>query len=325
MPLYRKELLTVIKAFIKKIMEIAVLLFWKIANMFCIMGIGAVLYRIGILSDRSTEDLGKILVQVIIPSVILNQLWTEYSAEKQAMLIHSFVLSAAAMALSAAISSLRFRDRKDAVSRGGSTFSNVGFFGIPVVTAAMGADAILGISPTVAFCNLLMSSLLVYWLSGRKDAISISGLLKLPTLLVLFAGILLFALRIPKPAFCADLLSTLTQLNTPVALLLSGAFLAKSDLVKALKNPTVWRVCLWRLVLIPLMTLLLLKVIPIGSPAEKMAIWICLSCPIGMNLPIFAKLYDEKNVSLAAEEVCISTLMCILTLPPGLMIADMLL
>ena len=141
----------------------------------------------------------------------------------------------------------------------------------------------------------------------------------------MFIGIIFFSLRIPKPDLCADFLSTLAQLNTPIALLLTGAFLAKSDLRKALRNPTVWRVCLWRLVLIPLTTLVLFSIIRLGSVEERRAIWICLSCPIGMNLPIFARLYDKDNVSLATEEVCFSTLLCILTLPPGLMIADLLL
>lgn len=306
-------------------MEIAVLLFWKIANMFIVMGIGAFLYRKGILSDKGTEDLGQVLVQLIIPSVILNQLWTENTPEKQAVLIQSFILSAAALALSAAISYFRFPQKKDAILRGGSTFSNVGFFGIPVVTAVMGTGAVFTISPTVALCNLLMSSLLVYWLSGRKDTISVAGLLRMPTVIVLFVGLILFSLKIPKPSLCADVLSTLTQLNTPVALLLTGAFLAKSDLGKAVRNPDVWKVSLWRLVLIPLATLLLLKLIPLGSPEEKKALWICLSCPIGMFLPIFARLHDKDNVSLAAEEVCITTLLCILTLPPGLMLASYIL
>ena len=261
-------------------MEIAVLLFWKIATMFCVMGIGAFLYRKGILSDKSTEDLGQVLVQLIIPSVILNQLWTENTPEKQTVLIQSFILSAAALVLSAVISYLRFPKKEDAILRGGSTFSNVGFFGIPVVTAVMGTDAVFTIAPTVALCNLLMSSLLVYWLSGRKDTISISGLLRMPTVIVLFAGILLFSLKIPKPNICADVLSTVTQLNTPVALILTGAFLAKSDLRKALRNPAVWRVSVWRLIIIPLATLALLRLIPLGSPDEKRALWICLSCPM---------------------------------------------
>ena len=289
------------------------------------MGIGAFLYRKGILSDKSTEDLGQVLVQLIIPSVILNQLWTENTPEKQTVLIQSFILSAAALVLSAVISYLRFPKKEDAILRGGSTFSNVGFFGIPVVTAVMGTDAVFTISPTVALCNLLMSSLLVYWLSGRKDTISISGLLRMPTVIVLFAGILLFSFKIPKPNLCADVLSTVTQLNTPVALILTGAFLAKSDLGKAIKNPAVWRVSVWRLIIIPLATLALLRLIPLGSPDEKSALWICLSCPIGMFLPIFARLHDKDHVSLAAEEVCITTLLCILTLPPGLMIADIIL
>ena len=170
-----------------------------------------------------------------------------------------------------------------------------------------------------------MSTLLVLWFSRRADAISMKGVLMNPALISLAAGLILFFLRVPRPDIVSDVLNTLSQLNTPVALLLSGAFLAKSDLLGALRKPEVWRVTLWRLVLIPAGILLLFRILPIGSVEEKTAIWISLSCPIGMNLPVYARLYDPDSVAVCAEEVCITTLLSIVTLPLGLLAAGMIL
>ena len=189
----------------------------------------------------------------------------------------------------------------------------------------MGSAAVFYLSPTIGTANLLMSTLLVLWFSRRTDAISLKGVLMNPALISLAAGLVLFFLRVPRPDIVSDVLNTLSQLNTPVALLLSGAFLAKSDLLGALRKPEVWRVTLWRLVLIPAGILLLFRILPIGSVEEKTAIWISLSCPIGMNLPVYARLYDPDSVAACAEEVCITTLLSIVTLPLGLLAAGMIL
>jgi hypothetical protein len=230
-----------------------------------------------------------------------------------------------AQALAVGAAWLRFRKDSEAASRGCSAFSNVGFFGIPVVTAVMGSSAVFYLSPTVGTANLLMSTLLVIWFSRSASNISLKGVLLNPALISLAAGTVLFFLRVPRPAVVSDLLTTLNQLNTPVALLLSGAFLARSDLLGALRKPEVWRVTLWRLVLIPLGILVLFRFLPVGTVDEKTAIWISLSCPIGMNLPVYARLYDPDSVAVCAEEVCITTLLSIITLPAGLLAADLIL
>lgn len=306
-------------------MEIVKLLVWKILTMFMVMGIGAYLYRKKIMSDRTTEELGKVLIQVVLPSVVLSQMWTDYSAEKQQTVIRCFVLGMLAQMLAVGVSWIRFRRSDEAASRGCSAFSNVGFFGIPVVTAVMGSAAVFYLSPTMGTANLLMSTLLVLWFSRSTKNIDIKSVLLNPALISLVAGLTLFFLRVPRPAIVSDVLSSLNQLNTPVALLLSGAFLAKSDLLGALRKPEVWRVTLWRLVFIPAGILLLFSIIPIGSAEEKTAIWISLSCPIGMNLPVYARLYDPDSVAVCAEEVCITTLLSIISLPAGLLAVEMVL
>lgn len=77
--------------------------------------------------------------------------------------------------------------------------------------------------------------------------------------------------------------------------------------------------------LIPAGIMLLFSILPIGSVEEKTAIWISLSCPIGMNLPVYARLYDPDSVAVCAEEVCITTLLSIVSLPVGLLAAEMVL
>ena len=303
-------------------MEIVSVLFWKILNMFCIMLIGALLYKRRILTDVSTDDLGKILINLVIPAIVLSQMWTDYTADKEEALVRCFILGVLGEMVAICSAWIRFGRRQDAVSRGSTAFSNVGFFGIPVVTAVLGQQALFSLGPNLGTLNLLMSTLLVVWLSHSTKAVSLKNILLNPALLSLAAGLLLFFFRVPKPQFVDGLLGTISQLNTPVALLLSGAFLARSNILRALGKGKVWLVCIWRLVLIPAMIMVLYKFLPVGTPEEKKAIWISLACPVGMNLPVYAKLYDKKDVPLATEQVCISTLLCMITIPVGVMLLE---
>ena len=193
-------------------MEIVKLLVWKILTMFMVMGIGAYLYRKKIMSDRTTEELGKVLIQVVLPSLVLSQMWTDYSAEKQQTVIRCFVLGMLAQMLAVGVSWIRFRRSDEAASRGCSAFSNVGFFGIPVVTAVMGSAAVFYLSPTMGAANLLMSTLLVLWFSRSTKNIDIKSVLLNPALISLVAGLTLFFLRVPRPAIVSDVLSALNQL-----------------------------------------------------------------------------------------------------------------
>ena len=90
-------------------MELAILLFRKILNMFIVMGIGAVLYKKNVISDHTTEELGRVLIQVVLPSVVFSQMWTDYTPEKQQSVIRCLVLGIAAQAVAIGVSWLIFR------------------------------------------------------------------------------------------------------------------------------------------------------------------------------------------------------------------------
>ena len=107
-------------------------------------------------------------------------------------------------------------------------------------------------------------------------------------------------------------------------MIVSGVFLAQSNLVSMLTKKEVWTVSLFRLVLIPLVTMLVFWIIPFGTLDIKLAVLIASACPVGSNAAIFAQQYD-KSYTEAVEYVCMSTLLCLLTLPLVITIASMIL
>ena len=76
----------------------------------------------------------------------------------------------------------------------------------------------------------------------------------------------------------------------------------------------IYGVCLVRLVIIPLISLLILSLVPAGYADMKQAILIASACPVGSNIAVYAQLH-AKDYNYAVETVLVSTLFSIITIP----------
>ena len=202
----------------------------KIVEMFLLMAGGFFLWRRRMLSGQGTEDIGKLLTSAVIPVILLNSLWGEKTAEKTALLLQSAVASALLMALSVALAALLFS--RDGVSCFSAAFSNAGFIGIPLVQSVLGGDAAFLISAMIVMIGLLQYTVGLFMITGDRGKMKAGAVLKNPVVLSVALGVLLYAANIPKPALAASLFSTVGSINTPLVMLLLGAYLAKTDLKK---------------------------------------------------------------------------------------------
>lgn len=293
-------------------MQTTMILLQKIAEMFLLMAAGFVLFRKGLLGEQGTADIGRLLTLAVIPVILINSLWADRTAEKTAVLVQSAVASALLMALSVAAAVLIFPN--DGVSCFGAAFSNAGFIGIPLVQSVLGGDAAFLISAMIVMIGLLQYTVGLVMITGDKGTMKLKAVLKNPVVLSVALGTALYAANIPKPALAASVFSTVGSLNTPLAMLLLGAYLAKTDLKKVFAVRSSYTVSLVRLLLIPLAGALLLRALPLGSSELKLALFITSACPAGSLGAIFAQQYG-KDYEKATGQVCISTVLCMASIP----------
>lgn len=294
-------------------MGVSVLLLRQIVIMFILMSIGFIFYKIKFISDQGSKDIGKILLYLVLPVVIIKNFVIERSAENIEIFIHATLISLVCM-LTAMIISYLFFGKKDGVANFSSSFSNAGFIGIPLVEATLGSKAVFYISMMIVMVNALQWTYGVWIMTNDASVIKPKKIITNPIIIAVFAGLLIFLLQIPMPSIVSSIFGTISGLNTPLAMIVSGVYLAQSDLVKMLKKVNVYKVSLTRLVIIPIVTLLIFKILPFGSLDLKLAILIAAACPVGSNVAIFANMYNKDYVS-AVEEVCMTTILCLITLP----------
>ncbi len=161
-------------------------------------------------------------------------------------------------------------------------------------------------------------------ISKDKNAISVQKIITNPIVISVLIGLILYFSGIPQPEIMTSIFSNIKGLNTALAMLISGAYLAQSDLLKMLTKKNTYIVSLFRLLIIPLIILAIFYFLPIGTLDIKLTIVIAAACPVGSNVAIFAQQYN-KNYTEAVEQVCLSTILCLITLPLLVGFASMIL
>lgn len=297
----------------RKEMEILMILLKQIALMFVLIMIGYVLCRKKLITLQGSGEMGKILLNVVIPCVIINSFWCERTAEKTATLLQGSVIAVVVMAVAVIISTLVYGLR-DGVSCFSSAFSNAGFIGIPLVQAVLGSSAVFYLSLMIVLVNFLQWTYGLYVLTGDKGKMKMSVVAKNPVVISVVAGVVIYLMNLPRFAFTDTLISSITAVNTPVAMLVTGVYLAQSPLSDIISDRRTWMVSILRLLVIPAVSLLVMKLFPFGTQEMKVAIMIAAACPVGSNVSIFAQQVGASFRD-ATNQVCLSTILCLPTIP----------
>lgn len=301
-------------------MEIVVLLLRQNLVMLVYMMIGYFLYKKKLVSAGGSADIGRILLYIVMPAAILKSYLADFSRERLEGLFVSFLAALLLLLLSIAAARIAF-SKEQGIERFGAAFSNAGFIGIPLVQMTLGEEAVFYVSSYVALLNILQWTYGLVTITGDRSLISVKRLRTNPILLSFLAGIALFLLPVSLPETAENVVGTIAAMNGPLAMIVLGVYLGQVPLRSLFSGRVVYRCALVRLIVIPVLTMALLFVFPEKYHMLKLTILIAASAPVGSNVSIFAQLYGQDYMQ-SVKEVTLSTLLCIITLPLILGIAD---
>lgn len=304
-------------------MDMAWILVRQILQMFLLAGLGYALFKTGKISQDGSKALGNILIFAALPAVIINGFLVERTPEHITGMLYSAGGAAALLLLSILISRLFFR--RDPIAAFAGTFSNPGFFGIPLIVASIGQEAVFYVACFVAFLNIGQWTYGVSILTGQpvRQGFQLKKLIKAPFMIAILIGLALFFTQIQLPTVVSGCLSSVAALNTPLAMFTVGIYLAKTDLPRMVKRTSLYAVSLVRLLLVPCASVLLLSLLPESLHDMKLALLLAAACPVGSNVAVYAQLHG-KDYPYAVETVVISTLFSILTIPVIVRLASMI-
>lgn len=293
-------------------MELTIIVINRIIVMFIVMAIGYRLYKKGKISNEGSKTLANVLVYVTLPCVIMNSFFSERTPEKIRIILISMALSIACLAVSAIVARVIYKGKP--IDIFAATFSNPGFFGIPIIAAVFDQTAVFNITTFIAFLNIGQWTYGVSLLKGEKVNLKLSTLIMSPFIISTIAGLTIFFTGVEVPGVVRDAILMGNGANSLLAMLVLGVYLAQVDLKDLLIDKRLYGLSMVRLIIIPLVCLIMLNIIPNMYFELKVCLLIASACPVGANVAVYAQMYNS-NYKYAVETVTHSTILSLLTLP----------
>ena len=293
-------------------MQSAAIVLNQIILMFILSAIGYYLYRRQYITKEGVRSIGNILIHLILPCVIVKGFLVERDPEHMTGLLISGIAGAGCVLLSILVSRLIFR--KDPIACFAASFSNPGFFGVPLVVAAFSDGAVFYMASYIAAINIGQFTYGVALMTGSRDSIRPKAIVKAPFFLATAVGLLLFFLGVPIPQMGLNVLSSITAANTPLAMFTIGCYMAAADLPAIFRKKELYLVSAVRLIVVPFLTMISLMLIPDRFAVIQSVLLITACCPVGSNVAVYAQLHD-KDYGYAVGTVVVSTLLSVITIP----------
>jgi len=290
--------------------------------------IGVLAVRFKILNDDAKNVIEKIVFYITLPLLIITKLASlEISDQILKNGFRVIIITYVILFIQIVIGKISAKWFKLSKSENTIHFmhtflGNIVFLGFPLLDALYpGGEAIL----YAALYQLVMNSILwtygINQLAPAKKEQGYKSLKKLlnPNTIALLIGLMLMILKIKLPVVLDASLGGLGKATLPLAMIYIGILLSKTNLKETIKKWDVLFLSLNKLIIIPILLMLLLKVILFYTPFQINAVAIAVlileaSMPCMTILVILARRYGSDDQK-AMENFVVTTVLSVLTLP----------
>ncbi|MEG0709842.1 MAG: AEC family transporter [Longicatena sp.] len=303
-------------------MKIGMTIITQISMMYIMMIIGYFIYKKKWVSEDGTQQISNILLKICGPCIMMTSFQCDFTVAKLKGLAISFVLSIGVIILGLTIASLVLK-KEHRVERFAVGFSNAGFIGIPLVQNLLGNEYIFYLTAFLVAFNLIAWTYGIYLISGRRDLITMKQVFVNPATVGMIIGLIIFVSPIKLPNIIYKSFLSIGNINTPLAMMVLGTYIAKSNVLEVFKSKMAYFVSLLRLVIVPLITLFLLKFVPETLHDIKLVVLIAGSAPVGVMVAMFAQQY-KGDFEYGARIVSLSTMLSLLTIPVMILLTSVI-
>ncbi len=288
----------------------------QVLILFAMIAIGYVLRKTKQVSEQGIGGMTNTLLWAVTPCLIMETFCRSFDPQLALSLGIFAVCAALGLVLAMLLASLLFRRRFGTaapIMTFASTFPNCGFMGVPLAQALFGDEGVMFASIFVVVFNVSQWTYGYAMLSGGR--IPVKKLIFNPGILGLVLGLPLFLFSIPLPDTALQIIGSVADINTPLAMIVIGCHLAGTNLLKAFTDRRVFSVCGVRLLLAPVISLLVVWLLPIPlSMVPLSVLCIELATPTAATSVLIGTMCGHDG-ELPSRCVAVSTLLSILTLP----------
>lgn len=288
MKLNSEESIDLIRKDLNSIMQISILLAEQIVELFLMILMGYVIVKLGLVTDDDSKILSKIVLYIVIPCVMINAFQIDYTPDKIQGMLLALVASVVLQVL------------------------------LLIAVWMMGKEWV------VFGCVFMAVQLIFMWTHGKYiissgDRIDWRKIVLNINMIAIFIGAVLFLLKIHLPEIVDGTLHAVGSTIGPVSMIVTGMLIAGMNLRDIFTNRRVYVVTFLRLLLVPVLALIILKISGLVTwhpQGEKilLVIFLAVITPSASTITQMCQVYGGNSKYSSAINV-MTTLLAIATMP----------
>ena len=309
-------------------MNISILLMQQIVQLFLMIFMGYLIVKTGLVRDDDSKVLSKIILYLIVPCVIINAFQVDYTTDTVKGLLIAFAASVMTQVILLVVISVAGKLlHLNEVEVASVYYSNSGNLIVPIVTFILGQEWVL------YGCVFMSVQLVFLWthckkIISREASYDWKKIILNINMISIFIGVVLFFTKIRLPEIIENTLASVGTMIGPASMIVTGMLFAGMNLKQIFANKRVYFITFLRLIAVPLIALVLIKLSNLASFSADgnkimLIVFLAIITPSASTVTQMCQGYGNDSRYASAINV-MTTLLSIITMPVMVMLFQMI-
>lgn len=287
-----------------------------VISLFLIILVGVYAAKRKIITKEINKGLTNILLKITLPCLVVSSFIFDLSDELKGNIIKCFIYSPLVLLISIVVSYiflLPIKGGKKIIIQFANVFSNCGFIGFPIVFSIYGNEGVIYASIFNLFFTVFLWTYGVILFNGKMKREDIKQVLLNPAIIAVIIGLIIMILGVNIPNVLSSTLDLVGNMTSPLSMIIVGVILGNAKIIFYLKDKSIYYSAFLKLIVMPCIITLILKIINDNSLVSKTLI-ILTAMPAAAMTSILAESFDKES-EYSAVIVFITTLFSLITFP----------
>ena len=300
-------------------MTLSLILMRKIASLLLVLFSGYIIVKLKMLKASDSHTISVITLYLVCPCMIISAFEVDLTPDVVSGLLLAGIAGLVTQVLLVVVTIFLSRFfHFTAVEKDSIIFSNCGNLIIPLVIATLGSEWV------IYSCAYITVQVVLLWTYGKAvlcgdRAPDIKKILTNVNMISIMIGVLLFVTGIRLPPLVQDAVDSLGSMVGPASMLIAGMLIADMDLSAVFRRPRLWLCVLFRLIIYPIFTLVLLKFSGLGSLFPQgetvlLVTFLAAISPAASSITQMAQVYGN-DAEYANLINVVTLLLCVFSMP----------
>ena len=290
----------------------------QVLILYLIVAVGFAADKLKVFKQTTAKLSNDLLFYIITPCVIIQSFMNmTFDVKTVKSLGIAFLCMAGTLTMGMLISIPFFNKSGDnkAIFKYAVNYGNMGYMALPLCQAMLGNEGVFYCSAGVVAFNIFSFTHGIWVMTKSKgnSSFDFKKLIFNPGVISVLIGMPFFIFDINLPQVFDTAIGHVSNLNTPLAMLFFGTYIANTDLKNMFKLKENYLVALLKLLALPAIMLGIYKLVGVSGTLLS-ACMISASVPSANNTVMFSAKYG-KDTGVASQVVAFNSGLSVLTIP----------